>query len=74
MTHAMHAMRRGRHGHGHRRGCGPSGPPRRPFDRQEWLARLEEYQRDLEQETADIADLIRRLKEERPGDAATTTV
>jgi hypothetical protein len=68
MTHAMHAMHRGRHGHGRRhgygRGCGPSG--RRSFDRQEWLARLEEYQRDLEQETADVADLIRRLKEERP--------
>ena len=72
MTHTMHAMHRGRHGHGRRhghgygRGCGPSGPPRRPFDRQEWLARLEEYPRDLEQETADVADLIRRLREERP--------
>jgi hypothetical protein len=30
------------------------------------LRRLEEYQRDLEQETADVADLIRRLKEEKP--------
>jgi hypothetical protein len=29
------------------------------------LRRLEEYQRDLEQETADVADLIRRLKEEK---------
>ena len=68
MTHAMHAMHRGRHGrrHGHGRGCGPSGPPRGPFDRQEWLARLEEHQRDLEQETADVADLIRRLRQERP--------
>ena len=32
--------------------------------REEWLHGLEEYQKDLEQEVADIADLIRRLKEE----------
>jgi hypothetical protein len=31
-------------------------------DREEWLARLEEHQRDLEQRTADVADLIRRLR------------
>ena len=42
-------------------GCRPPGSRR--FDREEWLARLERYQRDLEQETADVADLIRRLKE-----------
>ena len=36
------------------------------FNREVWLARLEEYQRDLEQRTADVADLIRRLKSE-PG-------
>jgi hypothetical protein len=74
MTHAMratHAMHRGRHGRGLRHGCGPGGGRRRAFDRQEWLARLEEYQRDLEQETADVADLIRRLKEEeRPAGTA----
>jgi hypothetical protein len=34
-------------------------------DREEWLRRLEEYQKDLEQEVADVADLIRRLKEEK---------
>ena len=28
-------------------------------------SRLEEYQKDLEQEVADVADLIRRLKEEK---------
>ena len=28
------------------------------------LERLEEYQRDLEQELADVSDLIRRLREE----------
>jgi hypothetical protein len=39
---------------------------RRFGDRQQWLARLEEYQRDLEQELADVADIIRRLKEDAP--------
>jgi hypothetical protein len=36
---------------------------RRPFpNRQELLARLESYQRDLEQEVADVADLIKHLR------------
>jgi hypothetical protein len=35
------------------------------------LPRLEEYQRDLEQELADVADLIKRLKEEGPKETAT---
>ena len=36
----------------------------RPFpNRQELLARLESYQRDLEQELADIADLIAHLRD-----------
>jgi hypothetical protein len=52
----------GRHRH-FRGGCGP-GFRRRAPDREEWLRRLEEYQKDLEQEVADVADLIRRLKEE----------
>jgi uncharacterized membrane-anchored protein YhcB (DUF1043 family) len=30
------------------------------------LERLEEYQRDLEQELADVADLIGRLKKDQP--------
>ncbi len=34
------------------------------------LERLEEHQRDLEQEVADVADLIRRLKEQRPETAS----
>ena len=56
-----------RHGHRHHRGCGPGGPRRRRFpNREEWLKALEQYQRDLEQETADVADLIRRLREEQP--------
>jgi hypothetical protein len=36
---------------------------RRPFpNRQELLARLEAYQRDLEEELADLDDLIRHLR------------
>ena len=55
-----------RHGHGFgRRGF------RRFGDSEEWLRRLEDYQRDLEQELADIADLIRRLKEAKPKEATT---
>jgi hypothetical protein len=54
-------MHRRHHRHA---GCGP-GFRRRVPDREEWLGRLEEYQKDLEQEVADVADLIRRLKEEK---------
>ncbi|HKH13732.1 MAG TPA: hypothetical protein VKA47_03650 [Solirubrobacterales bacterium] len=35
-------------------------------NREQWLSRLEEYQRDLEEELADVADMIRRLKEDAP--------
>jgi len=59
----MHGRRHHRHG-GCRRG-------RRFPDAETLLQRLEEYQRDLEQETADVADLIRRLKE---GTTETTSV
>ena len=42
---------------------------RRPFpNRAELLARLEAYQRDLEQELADLDDLIRHLRD-TPADA-----
>ena len=51
-------------------GCGPHGFGRR-LSREEWVRRLEEYQRDLEQEIADVADLLRRLKDERPAEPAT---
>jgi hypothetical protein len=54
----------GRHRHFRGGGCGP-GSRRRMVDREEWLRRLEEHQKDLEQEVADVADLIRRLKEEK---------
>jgi hypothetical protein len=53
-----------------RGGCGAHGRRRFP-NREEWLSRLEEYQKDLEQEVADVADLIRRLREEQ---AETTSV
>ena len=56
----------GTHQHAHRR--------RRHFrrfgNRDEWLARLEEHQRDLEQELADVADIIKRLKEDAPPQTA----
>jgi hypothetical protein len=45
----------------HRGGCHKGRFP----DAETLLRRLEEYQRDLEQETADVADLIRRLKEDK---------
>ena len=55
------------HGHGrgriHFRGPFPN--------RQELLARLESYQRDLEQELADVSDVIKRLKEGKPQETAT---
>jgi hypothetical protein len=51
--------------HGHRHGCGPGFGRRRVPNREEWLNHLEEYQKDLEQEVADVADLIHRLKEEK---------
>ena len=45
-----------RHGHGFRRFG----------NREQWLERLEQHQRDLERELADVADLIKRLKEGEP--------
>ena len=56
-----HARRR------HHRGLG-----RRWYDRENVLERLESYQRDLEQELADVADVIRHLKSDAP--EGTTTV
>ena len=49
----------------HRGRCQGFGHGRVP-NAEKLLERLEEHQRDLEQEVADVADLIRRLKEERP--------
>ena len=65
----------GRYRHRYGRGCGPGLGSRRYPNREEWLRALEEYQRDLEQEVADIDDLIRRLREERKeGQGETATV
>src|SRR3954467_12048204 len=50
--------------HGRRHHGGGCHKGRFP-DAETLLRRLEEYQRDLEQETADVADLIRRLKEDK---------
>jgi hypothetical protein len=58
----------------HRHGrCGRRGARgRRRFgNREEWLRWLEEYQRDLEQEIADIADVIRHLKGDQPAETGT---
>ena len=54
----------------HHRGLG-----RRWYDRENVLERLENYQRDLEQELADVSDLITRLRAgEVPGQAQTQGV
>jgi hypothetical protein len=54
--------------HGHRRFRG-RGVGRRWYEPERVLERLEEYQRDLEQELADVADLIGRLKKEQQPEA-----
>jgi hypothetical protein len=54
----------------HHRGLG-----RRWYDRENVLERLERYQRDLEQELADVSDLITRLQtEDAPAQAQTQSV
>ncbi len=58
------------HGKQGRRGYGRRFRRRR-FDREAMLPRLEEYQKDLEQELADVADLIKRLEEETPKETTT---
>ncbi|MGZ8784049.1 MAG: hypothetical protein ACXW1Y_00585 [Acidimicrobiia bacterium] len=46
--------------------CGPGAGRGRPgWSDEDRLAMLEEYQRDLEQEVEDVAERIRRFKEER---------
>ena len=56
--------------HGYRHGRGRGFRLRRYPTPEEWLERLEEYQRDLEQETANVAELIRRLREGQPAGTA----
>jgi hypothetical protein len=62
-------MHHRRHGRRWGSGFGPLGA--RWYERDNVLERLESYQRDLEQELADVSDLIRRLRagEEPQGDA-----
>ena len=60
------------HEHGHRRHKHRRWTRRVP-NREELLKALEERQKDLEQEIADIHDLLRRLREENatpPGEPA----
>lgn len=47
---------------------------RRYPNRDELLEKLEEHQKDLEQEVADVADLIRRLRDESRAAAETAGV
>jgi hypothetical protein len=49
--------------HGRRRRSGRPGVGHRFYEPERVLERLEDYQRDLEQELADVADLISRLKQ-----------
>jgi len=53
----MHQRHFGHHGHGRR---GPFGRP--VPNREELVARLESCQRDLEQELANLDDVIRHLR------------
>ena len=64
----MHHRRH--HGRHWGRGVGPLGA--RWYERENVLERLESYQRDLEQELADVSDLIQRLRvgDEPQGDVA----
>jgi hypothetical protein len=52
------------HGHGHHRGYRRPPFGRRWYSQENVLERLESYQRDLEQELADVSDLIKRLQSE----------
>jgi hypothetical protein len=54
------------HGRRHRRHWG-SRLGTRWYERENVLERLEEYRRDLEQELADVSDLISRLQTEQAG-------
>jgi len=58
------------------RGFRPHGLGSRWYERDRVLERLEEYQRDLEQELADVSDLIALLRASEAGEAraATATV
>jgi hypothetical protein len=59
--------------HGYR-GRGHRSLRARYPNREELLDKLEEHQKDLEQEVADVADLIRRLRDESREAAETAGV
>lgn len=65
-----------RHHRRHRRPWGHRGLGSRWYSQENVLERLESYRRDLEEELADVSDLIRRLQAEAPsqGEGATATV
>ena len=67
MKREVSELHKYRHRHGRR--CHGLGRGRVP-NADQLLQKLEEHQRDLEQEVADVADLIRRLKEQRPETAS----
>ena len=58
------------HGHHRRHGRPPFG--RRWYSRDNVLERLESYQRDLEQELADVSDLIKQLQSSEQTQATST--
>ncbi|MBA2360345.1 MAG: hypothetical protein H0V79_05290 [Actinobacteria bacterium] len=64
-------MHHRRHRH---RGFRPNLLGRRWYERERVVERLEEYQRDLEQELADVTDLLRRLQNDAGAQQATATV
>jgi cell division septum initiation protein DivIVA len=51
----------GQHHHHHRRGMRRPPLGMRWYSRDNVVERLEQYQRDLEQELADVSDLLTRL-------------
>ena len=60
-------------GRGHRRrGFGRRGLGRGFYDRENVRERLEDYRRDLEQELADVSDLLKRIGEEEKQPETTT--
>ena len=58
--------------HHHRRGFGRRGLARGFYDRDRVRERLEEYRRDLEQELADVSELLKRIGEGEQEAEATT--
>ena|GEM_PF-1428242 len=63
----MHGRRKCCHGHHEHGRWGAHHEPGMGYrSRREIIRELEEYQKDLEQEVADVADRISELKEPRP--------